>query len=138
MIHASDLPRHRGWSPLVWQIVEGYQDIVVGLLEAEDSVDNGAIWHQISLHFAGHELVDEINDALFDEELRLMDFAVENFGTVRPRVQSNAGAHATYCRRRISEDSRIDPRSIAEQFNLLRVADSLRYLTFLRIAWTPL
>lgn len=129
VIHASDLPDGRGWSPLVWQIVEGRNDITVTLLEAEDKVDTGAIWQQFQLHFAGHELVDEINAALFDAESALMDFAVDHFETVVPQPQDDR--QATYYRRRTSEDSRIDPRrSIDEQFNLLRVADPRRYPAF--------
>lgn len=130
VIHASDLPEGRGWSPLVWQIIEGRNDITVTLLEAEDKVDTGAIWHQFQLHFAGHELVDEINAALFEAETALMDFAVDHFAAVAPRPQDDR--QATYYRRRTPEDSRIDPtRSIAEQFNLLRVADPGRYPAFL-------
>jgi len=41
VIHASDLPNGRGWSPHVWQILEGMNEITVSLLEAVDSVDGG-------------------------------------------------------------------------------------------------
>ena len=44
VIHASDLPKGRGWSPHIWQIIEGKKEIMVSLLEAEDAVDSGAIW----------------------------------------------------------------------------------------------
>jgi methionyl-tRNA formyltransferase len=129
VIHASALPDGKGWSPLVWQIIEGRNDITVTLLEAEDSVDSGAIWHQAQLHFEGHELVDEIHSALFAAELALMDYAVAHCASITPRPQPNAPSR--YYRRRTPEDSRIDPgRSLAEQFNLLRVADSGRYPAF--------
>jgi len=128
VIHASDLPQGRGWSPLVWQLLEGRNDIVVTLLEAVDAVDGGAIWHQEELHFAGHELVDELNAALFGAELALMDYAVANLESIRPRAQAG---EPSYYRRRTPEDSRIDPqRSLADQFNLLRVADAARYPAF--------
>lgn len=128
VIHASDLPRGRGWSPLVWQLLEGCDDIVITLLEAVDEVDGGAIWHQEQLHFAGHELVDEINVALFGAELALMDYAVANLETIQPRPQEGV---PSYYRRRTPEDSRLDPRrSLADQFNLLRVADAARYPAF--------
>lgn len=128
VIHASDLPRGRGWSPLVWQILEGRDAIPVTLLEAADPVDSGAIWHQVWLRFQGHELADEIHAALFAAELALMDFAVANLEGVQPRPQAG---EATHYRRRLPEDSRLDPaRSLAEQFNLLRVADPERYPAF--------
>ena len=128
VIHASNLPEGRGWSPLNWQILEGRNDIVVTLLEVVDQVDSGPIWHQAGLHFSGHELMDEINAALFDAELALMDFAVANLETVQPRPQSG---NASYYRRRTPADSRLDVnRSIADQFNQLRVADANRYPAF--------
>jgi methionyl-tRNA formyltransferase len=129
VVHASDLPRGRGWSPMIWQILEGKTDITVSLLEAEDSVDSGKIWHQKIVHLEGHELFDEINNALFKAEIDLMNFAIENESTIEPKVQSDD--RATYYRKRKPEDSKIDPEmSIASQFNLLRVADPERYPAF--------
>lgn len=129
VIHASDLPEGRGWSPHVWQIIEGRSDIVVTLLEAGDKLDAGAIWAQRKLHLEGHELSNEINQRLFGIELELMDFAVSNFGAVTPHPQD--GRTPTYYRRRTPEDSRLDPhKTIAEQFELLRAADSSRFAAF--------
>ena len=129
VIHASDLPSGRGWSPLVWQILEGESQITVTLLEAEDKLDSGDIWHQVKIIFEGHELVDEINKCLFDAEIHLMDYAIDNFQCVDPVPQSDR--NATYYSKRRPEDSRIDPqRTIAEQFNILRLADPERYPAF--------
>lgn len=126
IIHASDLPTGRGWSPLVWQILEGQKNITVTLLEAEDKVDSGVIWHQEIIYFKGHELFDEINNSLFQAELHLMDYAIDNFHTVQSRPQPQRAA--TYYRKRTPEDSYFDPkRSLIEQFNLLRIADPERY-----------
>jgi methionyl-tRNA formyltransferase len=129
VIHASDLPEGRGWSPHVWQILAGSNRIAVTLLSAEDAVDSGAIWGQRWIAFEGHELSDEINARLFAAELELMDLAVDRFGQVAPRAQDARAP--TYYRRRTPEDSRLDPhKTIAEQFDLLRVADPERYPAF--------
>lgn len=129
VIHASDLPHGRGWSPLVWQVLEGRNRIAVTLLEAADQVDRGPIWHQVWLDLEGHELVDELHAALFDAELDLMDYAVAQARQIRPRPQAEAVGKPY--RRRTPEDSRIDPdRNLAEQFDLLRVADPDRYPAF--------
>ena len=129
VIHASDLPQGRGWSPHVWQIVEGKNQIPVTLLEAEDQVDSGAIWKQLLLSFEGHETCEEINQALFLAELELMDFAVSNLDKIVPRQQDQR--EPTYYRKRTPEDSKLDPdRSIAEQFDLIRVADVNRFPAF--------
>jgi methionyl-tRNA formyltransferase len=129
VIHASDVPEGRGWSPHVWQILEGSNRVAVTLMSAEDAVDSGAIWGQRWVELEGHELSDEINARLFAAELELMDLAAERFGRVTPRAQDERAA--TYYRRRTPDDSRLDPhKTIAEQFELLRVADPERYPAF--------
>jgi methionyl-tRNA formyltransferase len=129
VIHASDLPEGRGWSPHIWQIVEGKNRIVVSLIEAQDPVDTGAIWAQRDLVLEGHELCEEINERLFAIELALMDHALEIVGSGKPVPQDERPP--SYYRRRTPDDSRLDPsRSIAEQFDLLRVADPQRFPAF--------
>ncbi len=39
VVHASDLPHGKGWSPLSWQILEGKHSIPLTLFEAAESVD---------------------------------------------------------------------------------------------------
>ncbi len=132
VVHASDLPSGRGWSPLIWQILEGKQDIAVTLLAADDPVDSGAIWAKRWLHFEGHELFDEINLALFRAELELMDLAVQQCATMEPQAQDST--QASWHPRRRPEDSRLDPeQSLAAQFDLLRVADPDRYPAFFEL-----
>lgn len=126
VLHGSDLPEGRGWSPVVWQVIEGRTTITVSLLEAADQVDSGDIWAKTTFELAGNELADEINEKLFDAELELIDYAVSNIGLIRPSAQD--AARASYYRKRSPEDSRINPElSIAEQFDLMRVADPERF-----------
>lgn len=133
LVHASDLPRGRGWSPHIWQILEGATRICVTLLEAEDKVDSGSIWSQIWVDIPPHALWNEINHAIFEAELELMDFAVTNFGVVRPRAQS-AEVAPTYYPRRNEADSALDPaKSIEEQFDLMRVSDPARFPAYFEL-----
>lgn len=132
VIHASDLPLGRGWSPHIWQILEKKRLIKVTLLDAADPVDSGAIWTQADLRIEDHETCDEINSKLFDVELSLMDFAVRNWGSIQPRPQDEREP-STYPRR-LPANSRIDPeKSIAEQFDLLRVSDPKRFPAFFEL-----
>jgi len=129
VLHASDLPKGRGWSPYIWAILRGEREIVVTLLEASDPVDSGDIWLKTSFTLEGHELLPEIHKKLFDAELLLMQQAVEKFETIKPVPQ--AGEMHKTLPMRTPADSRLDPnKTIAEQFNLLRVVDSKRYPAF--------
>jgi methionyl-tRNA formyltransferase len=129
VLHASDLPEGQGWSPHVWQILQGRNRIAVTLLAAEDAVDTGLIWGQEWVEFGGHELHDEINEKIFAAELRLMDHAADHFDAIVPRAQD--GRPPTRYRKRVPEDSRLDPeKSLAEQFDLLRICDPQRFPVF--------
>lgn len=130
VLHASDLPRGKGWSPHIWSIVNGSNQITVCLLEAMDPVDSGAIWYKAEFTLEGHELLPEINEKLFGAELSLMTQAVQNFDVVTPTPQS--GDPDSYMQKRTPEHSRLDVnKSLAEQFDLLRVVDNERYPAFL-------
>lgn len=130
VIHASDLPDGRGWSPHIWRIIEGCNEITISLFEAEDEVDRGAVWRKENMHLEGHELFDEINRKLFENELKLMDFALGNFENVVTIPQDEP--LVTHYRKRTPQDSKIDPHeTIANQFNVLRVADPKRFPAFM-------
>jgi methionyl-tRNA formyltransferase len=132
VIHASALPKGRGWSPWVWQILEGARQIAVCAITADDHVDTGAIWAQRTFDVAPHEIAAEIHAKLFAAELELMSEVIERFGAIEPRPQGADGA--TYYRRRAPEDSRLDPHlPLAEQFDLLRICDPERYPAFFEL-----
>ncbi|NBB79890.1 MAG: UDP-glucuronic acid dehydrogenase [Verrucomicrobia bacterium] len=132
VVHASDLPRGRGWSPHIWQIIEGRDYICVSMIEAEDKVDTGDIWRQIEIEIPRGALWDEINEQLFDAECRLMDYAVENFSEVQP-ISQNSMSEASYYPKRTPADSELDPhKSIGEQFDLIRVCDPERFPAFFK------
>jgi len=130
VLHASDLPMGRGWSPHIWEIVKGAEQITLSLLEAADNVDSGRIWKKVVLPIPKHALWDEINDILFGAEIDLMAFAVESYKSIKPQPQAT-DIEPTYYPRRSPEDSRIDPqRSIADQFDQIRVCDPQRFPAF--------
>jgi len=129
VLHASDLPQGRGWSPYIWSILGGANQITVSLLEASEPIDSGALWLKTTFALEGHELLPEIHARLFEAELLLMSQAVDQFDCIKPLPQK--GEPGPYMAKRSPADSRLDPnKSIAEQFNLLRVVDSKRYPAF--------
>ena len=133
VLHASDLPIGRGWSPHIWEIIGGAEEVTVSLVEAADEIDSGHIWKKVRVHIPKHALWYEINDALFTVQLELMDFAVEHIETVQPTPQ-NMTVQPTYYPRRTPTDSRLDPtKSIASQFDIIRVCDPERFPAFFEL-----
>ncbi|MBH0078181.1 formyltransferase family protein [Pseudoalteromonas sp. NZS11] len=132
VLHASDLPKNRGWSPHIWAVINGESKIVLSLLEAEDKVDTGRIWKKIDIQLDGTELYDEINKKLFDAELLLLSWACENINSVKPQAQDEIASN--YLRKRTPEDSELNiNQSLKEQFNQLRVCDPERFPAYFYI-----
>lgn len=133
VLHASDLPKGRGWSPHIWEILAGSSEITLSLIEASNEIDTGDIWKKINIPIAKNMLWDEINDRLFQGELFLMSWAINNFKSCNPIVQ-DPGEIPTYCKKRTAQDSCLDiDKSLAEQFDLLRVCDPDRYPAYFEI-----
>jgi methionyl-tRNA formyltransferase len=133
VLHASDLPHGRGWSPHVWQLIDGTEEITLSLLEAEDAVDSGRIWKKLKFLVPAHALWDSVNKLLFEAEIELIDFAVREFEHIEPYEQDRSVQPSYYARRKPS-DSRIDPaQSIASQFNKIRICDPNRFPAFFEL-----
>jgi methionyl-tRNA formyltransferase len=127
------LPDGRGWSPHVWQIINGANLITLTLLEAEDIVDTGDIWKKSVITISKDLLWHEINNIIFSNELLLMDFAINNFDTIIPLKQEPTSKRIKYLRRS-PLDSQIDiNKSISSQFDLIRVCEPDRYPAFFKI-----
>jgi len=133
VLHASDLPKGRGWSPYIWEIIGGAEEITLSLLEAEDKVDSGRIWQKVRLPIPKDVLWDEINERLFSAEIELIDFVVRKFSSIMP-VEQDIRIEPTYYPRRSPSDSQIDPsQSIATQFDRIRVCDPQRFPAFFEL-----
>ncbi len=127
VVHESDLPHGRGWSPLSWQIIEGASGIAVTLFEAESTVDSGVIYAQEWLDFNGTELVGELRAAQAAATVDLCKDFVRDYPQSAMFGSPQVGEETRY-RRRTPADSALDPDvCLAEQFDLLRIADNEQY-----------
>jgi methionyl-tRNA formyltransferase len=125
VVHESDLPLGRGMSPFTWQVVEGKKEIVVSLLEARDEIDAGVIYEKITVKLNGDELVNEWRELQANATIQLIQKFISKYPNILGTEQIG---EATYYRKRNHNNSKLDiDKSIAEQFNLLRVVDNERY-----------
>lgn len=133
VLHASDLPKGRGWSPYIWDILGGANELTICAIEATDPVDSGDVWKKIKISVPRNLIWSEINQLIFDAELQLMAYIIKNYNLVIPTPQTLEGG-ISYCRKRTREDSEIDPKdSIENQFDLLRICDPNRFPAFVKI-----
>lgn len=125
VVHPSRLPLGKGWSPLAWQILEGSNNIPVSLFEATEAVDAGAIYIVDYIKLEGHELNEEIKHQQGIVTVKMIKQYLSQFNSITGTVQS--GEETFYPRRRQKENELDINKTIAEQFNLLRVVDNERY-----------
>ncbi|QJD88433.1 methionyl-tRNA formyltransferase [Cohnella herbarum] len=127
VVHASDLPKGKGWSPLTWRILDGDNEIPVVLFEAAEKVDDGPIYLREKIVFQGTELIDEMRSELGRTTIALCNRFLMQYPAVVAHAEVQQG-ESTYYPRRTPEDSRLNPDlTIREQFRLMRVADNERY-----------
>jgi UDP-2,4-diacetamido-2,4,6-trideoxy-beta-L-altropyranose hydrolase len=133
VVHESALPQGQGWSPMTWQILEGASQIPITLFEATAALDAGPIYLQRTIDLQGTELVDEWRTLQAEATINLCLEWLDRHSEVIAQARPQQG-EASHYRRRRGADSQLDPhRSLAEQFNLLRVVDNQRYPAFVEI-----
>ncbi len=128
VVHESDLPRGKGWSPLTWQIIEGNRDVCICLFEAAGDIDSGDIYEKKVMKFSGHELIDELRDIQGQATIDIIMSVIERYPNIKGVKQSG---EETFYKKRTPKDSELDiSKTLKEQFNLLRVVDNDRYPAF--------
>ncbi|MFN6934556.1 MAG: formyltransferase family protein [Tsuneonella sp.] len=128
VVHASALPKGRGFSPIAWQVLEGAKVIPVTMIEAAEGADTGAVLMTDSVTLEGHELNDEIRNRLGQT---IVSMCLRMLTADQPPVGRQQVGEATWYPRRQAQDSMIDPsRPLSDQFDLLRVVDNDRYPAF--------
>lgn len=124
VVHESDLPHGKGWSPLTWQVLEGKSTIPVTLFEAAKTVDSGNIYGQDFIELNGSELLSEIKEQQGIKTIDLILTFFKNF----PIDGIEQKGEETFYKRRCPKDSELDiHKTIFDQFNLLRISDNERY-----------
>lgn len=128
VVHESDLPKGKGWSPLTWQVLEGKNEIPIVLFEASEKVDEGEIYFRDFIKLDGDELLTRIKD----RQGKITQELVLKFVNLYPNIHAikQSGEESFYLKR-TPKDSELDiKKTIEEQFNLFRVVDNEQYPAF--------
>jgi len=125
VVHASDLPKGKGFAPMQWQILENKNKISICLIEADEKFDSGAIIEKNNFYLNGDELGTEIRNIQATETIKIILKFLRKYPKFNRTVQSGK---STFYKRRFPKDSKLDiNKSLKKNFNLLRVADNDKY-----------
>ena len=128
IVHESDLPKGKGWSPLSWQIIGGKNKIPITLFEASSKVDSGVIYYQDFIFLKGHELVEEIRNVQGESTIKLCLRFADEYPNVVGLPQT--GQETFYAKRTPSDSEISSQQTIDAIFNRLRIADNEKYPVF--------
>lgn len=130
VVHASELPKGKGMSPLTWQILDGKNRIPITLFEAVEAIDAGPVYLKGYVNFTGNELLHEMQNTVGAKIIEMCGAFLSDWPQILSKGIDQTGEPSFY-KKRTPEDSRLNPqKSIADQFNLLRVVDNDRYPAF--------
>ena len=133
VVHESDLPKGKGWSPLTWQILQGKNEIPIVLFEADEKVDAGKIYIKKLIQFNGTELISELRQMQAQNTFDLIIEFLCHYNSIVKSAYHQRGKESYYPKRS-PRDSKLDVnKSLKEQFNLLRVVDNEKYPAYFEI-----
>lgn len=130
IVHASNLPQGKGWSPATWLILENQNIIPLTLFEANERIDSGKIYAQSFVELSGTELFDNWKKQLGIAIIDLCKKFICSYPEILQQAKEQEG-ESSYYPKRTCKDSELDiHKTIADQFNLLRVVDNEHYPAF--------
>ena len=131
VVHESDLPKGKGWSPVSWQVLEGVNKIPVTLFEADKDIDSGVIYLKDFIELEGSELLHEIKTKQGLITNKLIEKFIASYPDIKGREQIGK---STFYNKRTPAESELDiNKTIKEQFNLLKIVDNEKYPAYFTI-----
>lgn len=127
VIHESNLPDGRGWSPITWSILENKKEIIGTLFEASKKVDDGKILCKTKINTEKITLVDDLRKKQMLLSEKLITFFLFNKDT----EAIDNPKELKYYRRRTGKDSFLNLSNA--QKNLIRVCDNKNYPLWTKI-----
>ncbi|WP_455756655.1 formyltransferase family protein [Sulfurimonas sp.] len=129
VVHASALPKGKGWAPMFWQILENKNKIPFTMFEASLGIDDGDIYMRKILELDGLELNKELREKQGKFIIYMcLEFLID---FDKYKIAKKQVGDATIYLKRTYKDSELDiNKTINEQFNLLRIIDNDDYPAF--------
>ena len=131
VIHESNLPKGRGFSPVQVQILDGKTKIPICLIAANQSkVDTGNIFLKDYFYIKDTYLYDDIRKSQGNATKQLIKKFLSTFPRVKEEKQKGK---SSYFKKRTHLMSEINiNKSIKNQFNLLRICNNEKWPAFFK------
>lgn len=127
VVHESDLPKDKGWSPVTWGVLKGKNQFIATLFKPDERVDSGNFF--LKKRFIIHKdcLIDEIRKKQFGVTKLLINEFLRKYPKILQKEIKQKGK-SNFLKKRTPKDSKINiNKSLRSQFDHLRTLDAKRY-----------
>jgi len=130
VVHESNLPNGRGFSPLYWQIINGQKNIFFSLFECSKKMDAGGIYLKKKFYFSPTLTFNEIKNKQLNSALKLIENFIKNFKKNKIKSYAQKGKVSYY--KKISLNlSKIDiKKSLFSQMKIIRTRDKKNFTSY--------
>ena len=125
-IHNSILPKYRGGSPLVWQLINGEKIVGATLFKLEEGMDEGGIVATVKIKNDNLEISKVLN-LLEKEWEKVLPKIWKNFCNDEITLIEQNHKQATYCSQRNEDDGEINWNNSSEYIDRFIKAQSYPY-----------
>ena len=105
VVHASALPKGKGFSPMQWQVLNNKSKIPLSLFKAEKYVDSGVIYEKSNINLIGDELYDELRKKQAVATFKLIEKFISKYPKIKGIKQLGK---STFYRRRKLVDGKLN------------------------------
>lgn len=128
IVHESNLPKGRGFSPIKNQILKKIYKIKCCLIECVDKIDGGDIYEYDHLIIQKNDLYDDIKLKQFKITIKLIEKLLRKYPKIKGEKQIGK---PTYFKKFDQKSDEIDiSRSISSLFDLLRSTDYTKHQNY--------
>ncbi len=128
IVHESNLPKGRGCSPVLWEVLNKKKNFYVSIIEVKKKVDSGKIILKKKFTIRSDDLYGDIRKKQTQSNINI----IKDFLKIYPKIKfKNQIGKPSYFRKRKIEDSELNiNKSIRSQFNLMRINNNDEWPSF--------
>jgi len=134
VLHATDLPRGRGWAPVNWALIRGDSEIYVTSFKVDEGCDTGLYHTKSSCEIDKMDTFESAYNKVENECAKHIVEILTELNNVGSLSLHEQVGEPTWNPRRTPRDSELDPnKTIAEQWNIMRATDNDEYPAFFKL-----
>lgn len=112
-LHAGELPKYRGGSPLNWQIINGERSAGISVLRVASGIDDGPVVARARIDIGSQTTISDLHREANKLFPQLVLDVLANLEQALATATIQDERHSEYWHQRSDEDGRFDPRFIS-------------------------